>query len=288
VGPAQKCHGRAHHSGVISPGRSALARTPQQRPPSLIAAAVILLLEPTCMVSVHLSPARVTVALLCAIAVLVGIHALSLFGLFELGRDHQLGLFRLFNLSEEGNVPTWFSTTTLLLCACLLGITWRVVRAAGERFARHWAGLALVFLFIAIDEGASIHELFILPLRSLLATEGALYFAWVIPYGIAAAGFGLAYLRFLLALPRRTAALILAAGLLFVGGALGMEMLAPFVYDWSGEVTLPMFVMLLVEETLEMLGVAIFVHALLDHLARRGVRAELRFAEGATREADAV
>ena len=240
------------------------------------------------MVTVHLTPARVTIALLCTIAALVGIHALSLFGLFELGRDHQMGLFRLFNLSEEGNVPTWFSATTLLLCACLLGITWQVVRAAGERHARHWAGLALVFLFMAIDEGASIHELLILPLRSLLATERALYFAWVIPYGIAAAFFALTYLRFLLALPRRTRAEFLAAGLLFVGGALGMEMLAPYVYDWSGAVTLPMFVMLLVEETLEMLGVAVFVHALLDHLAMRGVRAEIRFAEAASRHAGAV
>lgn len=240
------------------------------------------------MVIVHLTPARVTAALLWTIAVLVGVHALSLFGLFQLGRDHQLGLFRLFNLSEEGNVPTWFSATTLLLCACLLAIIWRVVRAAGERHARHWAGLALVFLFMAVDEGASIHELLILPLRSLLDTEGPLYFAWVIPYGIAAGVFALAYLRFLLALPRRTAVLFLAAGLLYVGGALGMEMLAPYVYDWSAKVTLPMFVMLLFEETLEMLGVAVLVHALLDHLAWRGVRAEFRFADGPAAEAGAA
>lgn len=231
------------------------------------------------MVAVHLTPARVTVALLCAIALLVCIHALSLFGLFELGRDHQLGLFRLFNLSEEGNVPTWFSATTLLLCAALLGITWRVVRAAGEQYTRHWAGLALMFLFMAVDEGASIHELLILPLRSLFAAERALYFAWVIPYGIAVAFFALAYLRFLRALPRRTGLLMLAAGLLFVAGALGMEMLSPYIYDWTGEVSLPMFVMLLVEETLEMLGVAVFIYALLDHLALRRARVELLFAE---------
>jgi hypothetical protein len=231
------------------------------------------------MATVHLTPARVTVTLLITIGVLVTIHALSLFGLFHLGRDHQMGLFRMFNLSEEGNVPTWFAATTLFVSAVLLGITWHVVRTAREPFARHWGVLALIFLFIAIDEAASIHELLILPVRELFSAERALYFAWVIPYGVAVVIFGFAYARFMLALPRRTAALILAAALLFVGGALGMEMLSPWVYDWTGEVSLPMFVMLLFEETLEMLGVAILIYALLDHLARRDARIELRFAD---------
>ncbi|MGE5927321.1 MAG: hypothetical protein ACM357_08200 [Gemmatimonadota bacterium] len=231
------------------------------------------------MVTVHLTPARVTVVLLAIIAALVTIHGLSLFGYFEQGRDHQLGLFRLFNLNEEGNVPTWFAATTLLLSAGLFAIIWRTARATGERYARHWGFLALVFLFIAIDEAASIHELLILPLRELLSAEGALYFAWVVPYGIAVVCFALVYAPFLLAIPRRTALGLMAAGLVFVSGALGMEMASPWVYDWTGEVTLPMFVMLLVEETLEMLGVAILVHALLDFLARRDARVELRFTE---------
>ena len=231
------------------------------------------------MVTVHLTPARATVALLAAIAALVTIHALSLFGYFELGRDHQLGLFRLFNLSEEGNIPTWFAATTLLLSAGLFAITWRTVRAAGERYARHWGFLALIFLFVAIDEAASIHELLILPVRAMLSAEGALYFAWVVPYGIAVVCFALVYARFMLAIPRRTALLLFAAAILFVSGALGMEMISPWVYDWTGEVSLPMFVMLLIEETLEMLGVAILVYALLDHLARRDARVEIRFTE---------
>lgn len=231
------------------------------------------------MVTVHLTPARVTVALLSAIAVLVTIHALSLFGYFELGRDHQLGLFRLFNVNEEGNVPTWFAATTLLLSAGLFAITWQSVRAAGEPYARHWGVLALIFLFIAVDEAASIHELLILPVRELFSAERAFYFAWVIPYGIAVIGFALVYARFMLAIPRRTALLLFGAAALFVSGALGMEMLSPWVYDWTGEVTLPMFVMLLIEETLEMLGAAVLVYALLDHLARRDARIDLRFAE---------
>lgn len=231
--------------------------------------------------TLHLSPGRVVVLLLWIIVALVSIHAISLFAWFELGRDYQLGLLRMFNLSAEGNAPTWYAATTLLASSLLLATTWRSVRATNEAYARHWGALALIFLFLAIDEAASIHELFILPVRAMLDTSGALYFAWVIPYGIAVIVFAIVYVRFTLALPRRTALLFLAAALLFVGGALGLEMLAPHRFEWRETLSMPMFVNLLFEETLEMLGSAMFIYALLDHLARRNVRLELRFGEPA-------
>ena len=239
------------------------------------------------MVTVHLHPARLPIVLLCITAALVVIHSLSLYAAYVLGYDYQLGLFRMFNPSEEGNLPAWFAATSLLLAAALLAITWRSVRAAGERHARHWGFLALIFLFLAVDEAASIHELFIVPLRELLSTEGAFLFAWVIPYGIAVIFVALAYVRFMLALPRRIALLIAGAGALYVGGALVMEMVTPWVYEWTFEMSLPKFVMLIFEETLEMLGVAIFVYALLVHLAMRGVRVELLFTESPGRSPSA-
>ena len=37
-----------------------------------------------------------------------------------LGKDHLLGLVRFFDLDAEANLPTWFSSSTLLLCALVL------------------------------------------------------------------------------------------------------------------------------------------------------------------------
>lgn len=231
------------------------------------------------MVTLQLSAGRVAVVLLWVIAALVSIHAISLFAWFELGRDHQLGLLRMFNLNEEGNAPAWFSGTALLASAFLLAAAWRTARMANEAYARHWGALALIFIFLAIDEAASVHELLIEPVRALLGTSGALYFAWVIPYGLAVLAVAIAYSRFMLALPRRTALLFLGAALLFVGGALGLEMLAPYRFDWTEPLSMPVFVNLLFEETFEMLGSAMFIYALLDYLGRRNARIEFRFGD---------
>ncbi len=41
-----------------------------------------------------------------------------------------------------------------------------------------------IYTFLAIDETAQIHEKLIAPIRVAFGLTGALYFAWVIPYGI--------------------------------------------------------------------------------------------------------
>ncbi|WP_121967558.1 hypothetical protein [Leptolyngbya sp. BC1307] len=65
-----------------------------------------------------------------------------------------------------------------------------------------------------------------LVLQSLLNTEGFLHFAWVIPAAFLVVVFLLGYVRFILALLKRMRRLFLIAGSTFVGGALGMEMVA--------------------------------------------------------------
>ena len=42
-------------------------------------------------------------------------------------------------------------------------------------YAKHWHGLAFVFIFLGVDEMASIHELLTNPLREAFNTSGILY-----------------------------------------------------------------------------------------------------------------
>ena len=72
----------------------------------------------------------------------------------------------------------------------------------------------------------------------------------------------IAYARFLIHLPRRTCVLFLLAGAVYVGGALGMEMVAA-VYDQShGYENAVTASLSTVEETMEMLGLVLFNYAL--------------------------
>jgi hypothetical protein len=71
---------------------------------------------------------------------------------------------------------------------------------------------------------------------------------------------------FLLQLPRRTALIFLVAGVVYISGVIGIEILGqPMDAD-----TLEYNLLTLVEEGLEMFGVILFLYGLLDHVHRLG------------------
>jgi hypothetical protein len=183
------------------------------------------------------------------------------------GHDRLLGLVRLFDLNGEGNVPAWFSSALLLVAAGLLALIAHARREIGAPYALHWAGLALIFLALSLDETASIHEMAGRVLRPALRASGVLAFTWVIPGGAVVAFLGLVYLRFVNRLPPETRRLVVLAGGLYVGGVLGLELVGSYLaYRW-GEDSLAFLAEVVVEETMEMAGAVVFIRALLGYLA---------------------
>jgi hypothetical protein len=171
------------------------------------------------------------------------------------------GVAPLFSLSEEGNVPTWYSSALLLTCGLLLLLIASAATQARARHRGHWWFLALAFLYISMDETVTLHE----HLNDLIPLGGIFYFSWVIPVGIAVAVMGLAYVPFLRGLPARTRRQFLVAGVIYVGGALLTEL--PLGY-WSvrvGEDNLGYSLIDFIEETLELTGVTLFLLALLEY-----------------------
>ncbi len=188
---------------------------------------------------------------------------------------------RLFYIDREGNIPSLFSALALFFCAILLATIARAQQLAGKRFFNHWRALSVLFGLLSLDELLSIHEIADLPLRSALNTGGFMYFAWVIPGAIFVLACGLAFLRLLATLPAKILRLFLLAATLFLGGALGVEMVGAYVtYKWDQWNMLYVSVATL-EEFLEMLGVVVFIYALLCYLKSQVKQARLyvRFGE---------
>ena len=75
--------------------------------------------------------------------------------------------------------------------------------------------MAFIFLFLFVDELASIHERVSLP-EGLIKAEGLLYFSWIIPYGIGVLVFVTVYLKFLMKLSSDIRVLFVIAGTIFV------------------------------------------------------------------------
>ena len=230
-----------------------------------------------------LLPRRILLALSAIVVLLTIANAAVLWVKFRWGHDSLYGLTPLFDFNREGNLPAFYSACSLLLAAVLFLVIAGQARKCNDPLRRHWAGLGAVFLFLAVDEAAELHGLLSLPLRRLAHTEGPLFFAWVIPYGILTLAFAVAYLRFFWALPRQPRLLLGVAGVVYVVGALGLELVGGAMVSARGGLDAALdywlhAVFYTIEEILEMAGVLIAIYALLQYIATQRITLSLRAA----------
>ncbi|NTX57257.1 hypothetical protein HUA74_24035 [Myxococcus sp. CA051A] len=190
-------------------------------------------------------------------------------------------LVAFLSLSYERNLPTWYASALLLSCALVLAGIARVAGRPREQGWIHWWALALAFAYISLDESVGLHE----HLGSLLSLSGVLFFTWVVPAAILVVLGGLAFLPFLARLaPRRRGQFILA-GVLYVGGALLMELPLGWWTEQHGNDNLVYALIDHVEEALELVGASLFLAALVEELSERvefAVRKEAAHGPGPT------
>ncbi|QDT98873.1 hypothetical protein [Gimesia aquarii] len=211
-------------------------------------------------------PATVTRTLLVTIGVLLSLSLCSQLVKYGTGHDQVFGIVPLLYVDYEANLPTWYSSMALLVASFVLCLIALSKRFQGDRYTFHWFFLSGLFFLLSIDEVATIHECAIEPMRRLIDARGVLHYAWVIPGGIFVLIVGAMMLRFLIALPSRTRNLFLTAGAVFVGGAIGVEMISAYHAYSHGEKNLLYALIITFEEAMEMLGVIIFIHASLEYL----------------------
>jgi hypothetical protein len=201
------------------------------------------------------------------------------------GHQTILGLARLFDLNEEQNLPTFFSTCLLVFAALLLAMITLLKKRQAASQLWHWVVLTVGFVYLAIDEATVIHEWW--PVRRFFGDTGLgiFYYPWVIPGILIVIVLALFLRPFLLTLPAKTRSRFLLAAILYVGGALGMELIEG-TYNKSHSVDWVFKAMFTIEETLEMAGIILFIWALLHYLARD--YQEVRFSfEGVNRGSSA-
>lgn len=214
-----------------------------------------------------LSPRRVA----CLLAVVITcLTLLSIMGRLAviLLPDFPLRDFtaRLFDLDQEVNVPTVYSTLTILICSALMAVIARSEQM-GSRHGRPWRLLSLVFLGLALDELLSLHEE--LTDRIDIDTVNRFTrFSWVVVGSCLVVVLIVAFGRFFLRLPPMTRRLFLLAGMLFVGGSIGMEAIGGYYGGTDRQDSLPYVIVAHIEEVLEMAGIVVFIYALLSYLRR--------------------
>lgn len=184
------------------------------------------------------------------------------------------GLLPMLSLSYEHNLPTWFSSCLLFSCALALAGIARRASQDRSRDRTHWTALAVIFFYLSFDEASQVHE----HLGRLFDGEGVLYFSWVIPAALIVSVVGTVYLPFLLRLPRRRRGQFIIAGVLYVSGALLMELPLGWWTERAGNDNLTYAAIDHVEEWLEMVGAAVFLAALIEEISEAAPKATERLA----------
>lgn len=214
----------------------------------------------------NLTPWRVTKFLLSLIALLVLFNLSERIFVYWFNANHDTQLVsRYFNFDQESNFPSLYSALSLGVSSYILAIIATIKKVRKSKYAKHWKALAFIFLFLAIDEACSIHEMSIPILRNAINAQGILYFTWVVPAFLLLIIFLLVFRKFVLSLPVKTKFMFIVAGFVYVTGALGMELVGGYLADSSGYNT-TYGIASSVEELLEMLGIVIFIHGLLSYL----------------------
>lgn len=173
--------------------------------------------------NIKLCPQQILKINLLLIFFLLSANILGIVSTYFFDHGRLYGLIPLFDFDREKNIPTLYSSIGLIVVSILLysiSITHKNLKSSYKM----WLGLSLIFLFLAIDEIAAIHEGLGTPTRDALNISGFLYYAWFIPYGIALIVFIISYSKFLFNLPKSTMILFLVSGTTFISGAIGFEM----------------------------------------------------------------
>lgn len=185
------------------------------------------------------------------------------------------GFVPLLDVGQDQSIPAWYSALLLLSCSVLLAVISFVVKNAGGRYVNRWRVLAIIFLYLSVDEGASIHEKVGRLTRDIFESRGSELGgpAWVIPGVALVLIFVLAYLKFFFHLPTKLRFLVLAAGVIYVGSTMGLEVfyayyasLVPPPREMTTLQQIGRILIITTEELFEMFGLIVFIYALLSYI----------------------
>lgn len=202
----------------------------------------------------------------CVVALFAVINLILVYLKFELKVSRLYGQFDLWDLDNEISIPTWFSSMQLLVASVLLWVIAHVTRQTGDPMTKKWRAMAAVFFLMSMDEVSNFHDRSAMLLKSTAHAMPFPTFAWV-PFGIALVlAFTVYFFRFAWTLPTKIRFQCWLAAAIFVGGALVVEIITGYLVKREMFSQYILHNLPILEESMEMGGITLFVNALMLHL----------------------
>ncbi|WP_339923145.1 hypothetical protein [uncultured Cyclobacterium sp.] len=201
-------------------------------------------------------------AFLVAIFLLLLLNFLSIFLAINHDGSNTLESFiiRLFDFNQEANIPSFFSSLQFLTASILLLVITIYKKTSGKKYIG-WLGMTLLFFLLMVDEAVSIHEFLLGFLVEKYNSSTLFYYVSLFAFGLVLLGIVLIYIPFFNHLNRKLLfSMLLSAGV-FLLGAIVFETIGNNTLDTDG-LSFGYRLIYTIEETLEMLGLAIFINTL--------------------------
>ncbi len=176
------------------------------------------------------------------------------------------GILPKFDMDKETNIPSIFAVLLLSAAALLFYILSLVpdqVPTLKQEQHKKYRFLSFLFLYLAFDEGSALHELLINPLRDRFQLTGIFRFSWIIVGAILVGLLTLYFYKFIFSRPAYMKKGFILAAVLYIGGALGVEMIGGYYSSVYGELNLTYGLITTIEETGEFIGMVVLINTLL-------------------------
>ena len=192
--------------------------------------------------------------------ILILIHSIILAIYFYINDPKQFNFIRLFDLDMERNIPTLFSSLLFCIASFLFYLLYKKEKTP------YWLGLCVVFLFLAFDESAKIHESIGDFTENFIDASGYLFYPWVLSYALFVLILTLIYAKFFFKMPKKVFFSFMLSAIIFLTGAIGFDMLGGYEANLNNENTLTYCIYYTIEESLEMFGLIYLISILLGLL----------------------
>lgn len=217
----------------------------------------------------HIHPGAIAWKLELIAIIMAVISLITHYFKYIIKSEFAAGLIPIVGFDTELSIPSLYAVFLLFGAAALLVVIAILKKEEKAPYTAQWFVLAAGFLYLAFDEGASIHELLMDPVGSLMGENmpRVFYFAWIVPALLVVTLAGLFFVKFLTKLPGKTRRGFLIGALLYLAGTIGFEMISGKFASLYGIRTFGFSILTTIEEMLEFSGTIFFIHALLAYLS---------------------
>ena len=184
--------------------------------------------------------------------------------------DEAFGLIPLTNISHALSIPTIYTVLLLFITSLMLSLISILKHSRKDKFRWQWSFLSFMFFYISLNKGTLVHSLVTRPVRKFLRINfpdlpRSTLDVTVVFLVLVLVCF---YIKFLIALPKRTKLLILVSLAVYLVGFRGINAMAAGFADIYGKDNLNYNLIVTLKKVVEMSGMMLGIYTILDFLER--------------------